>query len=572
LRRRPRRRPLAAASQPALSAQAQQPFAPSIDIGPTGTLKLHKGLAAYEFNRHGMTRNAVTSPLAAGAAALAQSFRIAEADVEPARELGRGASGVVHKAFWPAAAEWVAVKRVSVLERGQRHQLMNDVKALCAAPDAPGLVRFRGAFHCADRGQVAIALEYMDGGSLADALARVGKIPEPVLATITARVLAGLAHLHARHTVHRDLKPANILLSTAGEAKLSDFGVSAFVDGTLAQCHTFLGTVTYMSPERVDGAAYAFPADVWALGLVLVECVTGKYPYDASKGAMELMVALMEDAAPVPPEGAASPALRDLIARCLRKDPAARPTAEELLRLPWVAGAPPRRELRAFMRRVAYNAEEKADDAARVAAARLANALRHQWHDANALAEFYAADAALDVAGAAGGAAPSGRAGGGGADAAPAPLRLKGRYTIVEHFQALMRGLAAGGADVAVELSGQARVARAAPPPAAPGERAAKALVVVTQRVTLRDEARRPGGSGFTLRGGVSGGAGAANAPAETLGVYDEELTLRLFSLESPAPGAGFAVAAHAVRWVVAPKVARPVRESGLAAPKCRQQ
>ena len=56
------------------------------------------------------------------------------------------------------------------------------------------------------------------------------------------------------------------------------------------QCHTFLGTVTYMSPERINGEAYSFPADIWALGLTLLECATGKYPYDASGGTMQLMI------------------------------------------------------------------------------------------------------------------------------------------------------------------------------------------------------------------------------------------------------------------------------------------
>ena len=63
--------------------------------------------------------------------------------------------------------------------------------------------------------------------------------------------------------------------------QLSDFGISAFVDNTLAQCHTFLGTVTYMSPERLEGKPYSFPADIWALGLTLLEAATGRYPYDA---------------------------------------------------------------------------------------------------------------------------------------------------------------------------------------------------------------------------------------------------------------------------------------------------
>jgi serine/threonine protein kinase len=79
-------------------------------------------------------------------------------------------------------------------------------------------------------------------------------------------------------------------MSTSGESKVSDFGISRFVDNTVAQCQTFTGTVTYMSPERISGGQYGFPCDIWALGLTLLECATGRYPYNASGGTLELMV------------------------------------------------------------------------------------------------------------------------------------------------------------------------------------------------------------------------------------------------------------------------------------------
>ena len=90
------------------------------------------------------------------------------------RLLGQGASGVVQKAFIPRESRFVAVKKISVLERDKRHQLMNDIKALCNAPDMPGLIRFFGAYLAADKGQIAVVLEYVDGGSLADVLQKVG--------------------------------------------------------------------------------------------------------------------------------------------------------------------------------------------------------------------------------------------------------------------------------------------------------------------------------------------------------------------------------------------------------------
>jgi serine/threonine protein kinase len=113
---------------------------------------------------------------------------------------------------------------------------MNDVKALCdAPPNIPGLVQFLGAYHVPESGQVSIVLDYMDGGSLGDVLQKVKKIPENVLSKVTASVLHGLAHLHRKsHMVHRDIKPANILVNLDGEPKITDFGISAFIDNTLA--------------------------------------------------------------------------------------------------------------------------------------------------------------------------------------------------------------------------------------------------------------------------------------------------------------------------------------------------
>lgn len=180
--------------------------APSIDLGPDGTLKIYKSYQEFEFNNGGMIAAARTSvsPLAAGAAAAAMQqykvrvtqrfihslcwnvllammknwsslvvIQIAESDVKIIRTVGQGASALVQKAFLPRESRFAAVKKISVLEREKRHQLMNDIKALCHAPNVPGLIRFYGAYHAADKGQIAVVLEYMDGGSLADVLFKV---------------------------------------------------------------------------------------------------------------------------------------------------------------------------------------------------------------------------------------------------------------------------------------------------------------------------------------------------------------------------------------------------------------
>ncbi|DBB08749.1 hypothetical protein WJX82_002264 [Trebouxia sp. C0006] len=338
-----------------LESITNAPLRESMQCTDTGTLRVtSKSLQEYRFTSEGMTRGN------SGLLRTDQHYKISQKDLQILDTLGRGASSVVMKAFYLKGNTFVAIKRINVFEKDMRHQMMNDVRALCDAPHAAGLVDFVGAYHESENGQIAIVLEYMDGGSLGDILQKVKKVPEPVLAAITAQLLPGLLHLHRRsHMVHRDIKPANVLLSLNGEAKITDFGISAFVDSTLAVCNTFTGTVTYMSPERINSQPYSFPADIWSLGLTLLEAATGSYPYDASGGPLQLMIQVVEDEVPLPSCQQHSQEFVDLIKQCLEKDPYKRPTAEALLGHPFLRKHSTRRSaVRSFMTQ-AYSQDER---------------------------------------------------------------------------------------------------------------------------------------------------------------------------------------------------------------------
>ncbi|XP_031418306.1 dual specificity mitogen-activated protein kinase kinase 1-like, partial [Clupea harengus] len=120
-------------------------------------------------------------------------------------------------------------------------------------------------------------LRSQDGGSLDQSLKLAGKIPEQILGKVSIAVLKGLAYLREKHKImHRDVKPSNILVNSRGEIKLCDFGVSGQLIDSMA--NSFVGTRSYMSPERLQGTHYSVQSDIWSMGLSLVEMAIGRFP------------------------------------------------------------------------------------------------------------------------------------------------------------------------------------------------------------------------------------------------------------------------------------------------------
>lgn len=202
--------------------------------------------------------------------------------------------------------------------------------------DCPYIVTFHGAF--LSEGAIHIALEYMDG-SLHDVKKRLGHLEEDVLAAITRQVLLGLKYLHEQHIIHRDIKPGNILINCFGDVKIADFGVSGEVANSMAKCQSWVGTTTYMSPERIKGESYGYDSDLWALGISLMELRTGIFPFpvETVSSFFDLLDLIVVQPSPRLTPAQASPELADFVARCLEKNPAQRTSAEKLLSHPWLA-------------------------------------------------------------------------------------------------------------------------------------------------------------------------------------------------------------------------------------------
>ena len=125
-------------------------------------------------------------------------------------------------------------------------------------------------------------LEHVDGPTLAEELSRRGRYPPEEVARIGQQVCAGLAHAHAAGLVHRDVKPRNLLRAPDGTVKIADFGIARAEDSTqITLAGTVVGTAAYLAPEQARGDPVTPAADVYALGVVLYELLTGKPPHDA---------------------------------------------------------------------------------------------------------------------------------------------------------------------------------------------------------------------------------------------------------------------------------------------------
>lgn len=163
-----------------------------------------------------------------------------------------------------------------------------------------------------------------------------------MLGKITEAILGGLVYLYEAHKImHRDIKPSNVLVNSRGNIKLCDFGVATETVNSVAD--TFVGTSTYMAPERIQGGNYTVRSDVWSVGLTVMELAVGRFPFDATDsaagdrassgpmGILDLLQQIVHEPAPKLPKSEAFPAILDeFIAKCLLKDPTERPTPRQL--------------------------------------------------------------------------------------------------------------------------------------------------------------------------------------------------------------------------------------------------
>lgn len=237
--------------------------------------------------------------------------------------LGRGGMSDVYQAVDERSGDVVAVKIVRSSDPEYATRLSQEAKALSRFEHS-SLV---GLLDSGTKGDMAyLVMEFVDGESLAQTLRR-GPLKPSEVAVLGASLASGLAYVHERGVVHRDIKPANILIDAEGSARLADFGIARLVDTTtMTVIGTTLGTASYMAPEQLEDHQVGPGADVWSLGIVLLECLTGERVYVGTPSE----VVARRLSGPVPLPNTLPIPWKTLLRSMLDHDPLQRPRAEEV--------------------------------------------------------------------------------------------------------------------------------------------------------------------------------------------------------------------------------------------------
>ncbi|KAG5473607.1 hypothetical protein LSCM4_03677 [Leishmania orientalis] len=260
-------------------------------------------------------------------------------DYSSKRNVGAGASGDVFFARLKKGTS-IALKRIPISSKTHRDEVDRELQVFMARGDSPYVMNNYGAFWDAEDDAIVIPMEWMPY-TVKDLGLFWGGLNEPLLKAVFFQVVSGLVYLHdVKRVLHRDLKPSNLLISESGHVKIADFGVSKLIQ-TLAVSSTYVGTMCFMAPERLEQGMYGFSSDVWSLGLTMIGAVTGKNPWAPPEemNLYQLLGKMANGSTPsLPMSSAFSDDANDFVQQCLKRDPDTRPTCAELLQHRFFAG------------------------------------------------------------------------------------------------------------------------------------------------------------------------------------------------------------------------------------------
>src|ERR1700731_3806285 len=252
-------------------------------------------------------------------------------------ELGRGAMVGVYRAHDPVIGRDVGVKTMHLWEAGTGMSREELIGRFPTEARAAGLLTHPNIVVVFDAGEeegiFSITMELVEGRSLQSMLDAQQVFPLPRIVKLMEQVCSALDFAHQRNVVHRDIKPANLMLTADDTVKITDFGTAKILQFGTAQTSHVMGTPSYMSPEQVKGKPVDGRSDVFSLGVILYELMTGEKPFPGQNITTVIYKIINEE--PIPPRSLAStihPGLSAVITHALAKDPAARfQNCQELL-------------------------------------------------------------------------------------------------------------------------------------------------------------------------------------------------------------------------------------------------
>jgi serine/threonine protein kinase len=238
--------------------------------------------------------------------------------------VGAGGVGEVYRAVDPRTGRVVAIKTLNRARAGESLPRFLDEARLQAKLSHPGIVRFYEFLEHEE--QPCIVMEYVDGETLGARIRRRGALPVREVLKLFDSITSAVSYLHARRIVHRDLKSDNIRISSSGAVKLLDFGLSRRAGSPpLTLAGYVAGTFEYLSPELLEGVEATPASDIWALGVLLYEALSGRLPFEAANiGDLCRRIC----SATIIPLGSVNPvvpvALERVVRRCLERRPSNR--------------------------------------------------------------------------------------------------------------------------------------------------------------------------------------------------------------------------------------------------------
>ena len=241
--------------------------------------------------------------------------------------LGRGGMGEVYRADDLTLGQQVALKFLppAVAENSKALERFRNEVRIARRVSHPNVCRVYDVGEV--EGHVFLSMEYVDGEDLGSLLRRIGRLPEDKALEISRRLCAGLGAAHEKGVLHRDLKPANVMLDARGQVLLTDFGLAGLVD-QIEGAEVRNGTPAYMAPEQLAGREVTVRSDLYSLGLVMYEILTGKRPFESD--TLEGLERVRRETTLTNPSTLVKdldPRVERVVMRCLDPDPQKRPTS-----------------------------------------------------------------------------------------------------------------------------------------------------------------------------------------------------------------------------------------------------